>query len=167
MDKILLLSEATLKATTVISDNIDGKYIMPTIVQVQETDLDNITGTVLREKLEQLVSTGAISTNQTYKNLLDKYVVPYMANQVAAALMIPVTYKVSNSGVIQNQDDKKNAVSMTDLTAARTRFENVASAYATKLRDHLCANAHLYPEYKQMKDFQRASDPQICGIVFD
>ena len=38
-NKVLLISEQTLKTYTLIGDNVDGKYILPAIQTAQDIDL--------------------------------------------------------------------------------------------------------------------------------
>lgn len=80
MEKVLLISEATLKKYTLINDNVDGMYILPAIQSAQDVDLDTIIGTALNTKLQELVKTGDIVSEEysAYKLLLDDYITPYM-----------------------------------------------------------------------------------------
>ena len=69
MNKVLLISEKTIKKYTLINDNIDGEYLLPAIQMSQDVDLDTTIGTKLNKKIQDLVLTNEINTeaNVHYK----------------------------------------------------------------------------------------------------
>lgn len=166
MEKVLLISETTLKTYTMINDNIDSKYILPAIQITQDCDLDTIIGPVLNNKLQSLVRDGSITeaVNEHYKKLLDNYITPYLCWQVMSAVQININYKLTNSGTIVNQDERKTSLDYTNARALQSQYEHYAQSYGAKLRDYLCKNASIYPEYKQCENFECAEDGQLCSI---
>ena len=80
MEKVLLISENTLKKYTLINDNVDSKYILPAIQITQDCDLDTLIGPVLNNKIQSLVRENRIAQpeNEHYKKLLDEYITPYL-----------------------------------------------------------------------------------------
>jgi hypothetical protein len=166
MNNILLISEQTLKKYTLINDNMDGVYLLPAIQMAQDIDLDNAIGTKLCNKLKDLVKTGNITkdSNRHYKQLLDEYVTPYLAWQTMTAVQISIDYKMTNSGVIQNEDEKKTHLDYKNATALRNQYQKYANAFLTKLKNHLLNNTNKFPEYMQCVDFQHAEEGQLCSI---
>ena len=77
-NNILLISEQTLKADSLINDNVDNQYILPAITLAQDTGLQPLIGTKLFQKLQKLVNDSEIglAANAIYKTLLDDYVTP-------------------------------------------------------------------------------------------
>ena len=61
MTDILLTSEQFVKDTTSISDNIAGKYLLPSIREAQEVDYRGIVGDALLEKLKADLAAGTLS----------------------------------------------------------------------------------------------------------
>ena len=59
MEEILLSSENFIKSVTNISDNVNGKYILPALREAQEIDLKGIIGSSLLETLKILVADDA------------------------------------------------------------------------------------------------------------
>lgn len=53
---VMLLSEAQLKADTLINNNVDANYIYPSVIQAQDIGLQPIIGTCLYKKLISIVS---------------------------------------------------------------------------------------------------------------
>ena len=69
MAKCFLISEKTLKENSVINNNVDGMYILPAIEFAQDAGLQPLLGTVLYEKLMDLVADGSIVNAPDYKLL--------------------------------------------------------------------------------------------------
>lgn len=166
MKNVLLISETTLKKYTLINDNLDGVYLLPAIQMAQNLDLDNAIGTKLCNKLKALVATGDISlpANSNYKTLLDEYVTPYLAWQTMTAVQVSINYKMTNSGVIKNEDEKKSSIDYATANSLRNQYQKYANAFLTKLKNHLLNNSSKYPEYLQCVDYQHAEDGQLCSI---
>ena len=168
MSKVLLISESTIKKNSLINNNLDGMYLTPTIEIVQQIDLDTLIGPALKDKLCNLVGSGAISSNENayYKELLDDYVTNYMIWAVMAQIQISVNYKMTNSGVIQNQDEKKTPADYATLRALQKQYDNYAAAYATKMKDYIDNNIQHFPEARQCKNYEVAEDVNPSGIFF-
>ena len=60
MAEILLSSEAFVKSVTSVSDNLSGKYILPSLREAQEIGLKGILGDSLLSKLKTLVKIGQL-----------------------------------------------------------------------------------------------------------
>lgn len=164
MTEIFLISEKVIKAYTAINENVDSKLIYTTIRQVQDIDLDSIIGPVLNKKLQEMVRTGEIATNADYKDLLDNWITPYMCAQVTSAIQIYLNYKLVNSGVIQNDDERRSHLDYQANKSLMEQYEKYANAYAQKLKNHLCCNSNKYPEYHQVVEHQGEEEPQLCSI---
>lgn len=165
-NSVLLVSERTLKERTLINDNVDGLYILPAIQLCQDVDLQTVIGPVLVKKLQSLVSDGTIDgpENKDYKDLLDNYVTPYMCWQTMTAIQVNINFKLSNSGVIQNQDDKKYNIDYRSGKELIAQYEKYSNAYAMKLKNFLCANVNKFPEYRKCENFEGEEDPMLCSI---
>ena len=166
MEKVLLISENTLKKYTLINDNVDSKYILPAIQITQDCDLDTLIGPVLNNKIQSLVRDNSIAQpeNEHYKKLLDEYITPYLCWQVMSAVQININYKMTNSGTIINQDERKTSLDYSNARALQSQYEKYANAYATKLRNYLVKNTNLFPEYKKCENYEYSEDAQLCSI---
>lgn len=162
MNKVLLISEETLKTYSLVNDNIDGKYLLPAIQTAQDIDLETLIGQVLLDKLCKLVETGEIVSNGKYRTLLDDYITPYLVWQVMSYLQIGINYKLSNSGVITNDDERKSRLDYKNNQLLQEQYKHYADSYAIKLKDYLCSGD--YPEYYQCVNFTHAEDVELCGI---
>lgn len=164
--KSLLISEQTLKKYTLINDNVDGSYILPAIQIVQDVDLFTLIGKALLNRLTELVDSGEIYNNQPYKLLLDEYITPYMCWQVMSQIQIGLNYKFSNSGVIGQDDDRKNRLDYKNAQLLMEQYKHYADAYANKMKDFLCTHSSDYPEYSRCLDHSTKNDVEPCGIFF-
>lgn len=162
MNKVLLISEETLKTYSLVNDNIDGKYLLPAIQTAQDIDLETLIGKALLDRLCKLVETGEIVSNSKYKTLLDDYITPYLVWQVMSNLQLGINYKLSNSGVITNDDERKSRLDYRNNQLLQEQYKHYADSYAIKLKDYLCNGD--YPEYYQCVNHSHAEDVELCGI---
>ena len=167
MDKVLLISEETLKKQSLLGSNLDGIYLYPSICLAQDLDLTNIIGPALVTKLCELVASGDISAATDYKFLLDQYVTNYLVWSVSANVIPAINYKLQNAGVSVNNDTQRATLDFTNSQTLQRQMSNYADAYATKMRDYLCHNSAKFPEYHKFVNCEGAQEPQRCGIVFD
>lgn len=162
MNKVLLISEETLKTYSLVNDNIDGKYLLPAIQTAQDIDLETLIGKALLDRLCKLVETGEIVNNSKYRTLLDDYITPYLVWQVMSNLQLGINYKLSNSGVITNDDERKSKLDYRNNQLLQEQYKHYADSYAIKLKDYLCSGD--YPEYHQCVNHSHAEDVELCGI---
>lgn len=161
-NKVLLISEETLKTYSLVNDNIDGKYLLPAIQTAQDIDLETLIGKALLDKLCSLVEDGSIVNNTKYRTLLDDYITPYLVWQVMSNLQLGINYKLSNSGVITNDDERKSRLEYKNNQLLQAQYKHYADSYAIKLKDYLCSGD--YPEYHQCVNHSHAEDVELCGI---
>lgn len=165
MDKVLLISEEKIKKYTLVNDNVDGQYLQVAIQSAQEIDLNNLIGPVLYEKIINDIKMDTLTA--PYKLLVDEYITPYLCWQVMSTIQVATNYKLTNSGTIQNNDDKKSAVEYNNGRALCEQFAKYANAYATKMKNFLQCNASTYPEYRQCKNYEWAEDTPLCSIFLE
>lgn len=152
---ILFISEDNIKNETIIGNNTDGAYIRTAIEKAQDIHLYGILGSQLYKKLEQLIADGSIDDeeNAAYKYLLDEYISKYLKYQVVADIIIPVSFKVRNAGLVQNQDGQHYSQAYTnDLQKVSDNYTNSAAEYSLRLTKYIWANRYDYPEYCKCHD---------------
>lgn len=169
MKQVNLISEETLKKYTLINDNMSGMYIAPAIKMVQDIDLETVIGEALVNKLKTLVRDNKINEEKyaSYKLLLNNYVTPYMCYAVMAAVQININYKLTNSGVVSNVDEKKYNIDYTNGKNLQKQYERYSSAFAMKMKNYILNHIELYPEYRKCENYEVEQSPMLCGIYFD
>lgn len=134
---VLLISEDYLKTESFLDDNVSGKYLLTAIKLAQDVELQSIIGTVLLESIQKKVLENQIDgyENKAYKKLLDEYIQPFLLYQVLSEIVIPISYKMSNFGVMQSSDEKDYAVDNKQINLVRTYYRDKANVYKERLQN--------------------------------
>lgn len=165
MNKVFLISEQTIKKYTLVNDNIDGQYLQVAIQAAQEIELNNIIGLALYNRIVNDIANNTLA--DPYKTLVNEYITPYLCWQVMSTIQIATNYKLTNSGTIQNQDERKTATDRNTGRELVEQFQKYANAYATKLKNYLQKNVTIFPEYRQCENFEWAEEPQLSSIYLE
>lgn len=166
MNNVLLISENTIKKYSLINDNLDGKYLLPSIQIAQEVDLVNLIGQKLVDKLCLLVYDGSINEElyADYKLLLDDYITDYLIWQVMVSTQLSVNYKISNSGVYGQDDEHKNRQEYKNAQLLIEQYQRNANAFAKKLKTFIKHNSNKFPEYYNGDCCERPEEIPTYGI---
>lgn len=150
MTEILLTSEAFVKETSNISDNLAGKYLLPAIREAQEINLRGFLGDALLDKLKELVAAGQIKApgNEAYAQLLDQCQY-FLAYQTIAGLPYKISYKLANIGVAKNSDTNVQPCTADELGAVQRYYQGKADYYASRLQRYLLRHREEYPELSE------------------
>lgn len=146
MNKILLISEDTIKTNSFFSDNIFGKYLLPAISEAQEIYLQGIIGECLYKKVLGMVSDGSItaSTNEHYKVLLDNYIQPFLLYQVQTNLVFILNVKADNMGTVISKDEYIQTLSQGNIDLIRSELQIKTDHYAKRMMSFLLDNSRDY-----------------------
>ena len=147
MARVYLISAKTLKANSIINNNVDEMYLLPAIEFAQDAGLQPLLGTKLYNRLMDLVESRQIIQNTAYKALLDEYVTPYLVNKVTADIQLPLAFKLRNQGVVQQTGENTYVPSIKDVQYLVQDYNNKAAFYAERLSDYLIANRSTFTEY--------------------
>lgn len=147
MAEILLSSEAFVKKVTSASDNLSGKYILPSLREAQEIGLKGILGDSLLAKVKGLIKTGDLETeaNGVYKTLVD-HCQYYLAYMTIVEVTNKVSYKVGNFGVTKTQDENLQVASQDEIAKMQYYYQSKADACCLDLQNFLLNNRQDYPE---------------------
>lgn len=145
--KILLTSEAFVKSNSNISDNTSTKFIVPAIRESQDTELREVIGTSLLDKLCDLVKNDEVDDplNAPYKELLGK-VQYFMLYVVLSKLCMLLNFKLDNIGVYSTNDDNAYSVKVEDTFTVQNYYVNQADHYRLLLQQYLLKNRQYFPE---------------------
>ena len=147
MAEIILTSEKFVKSVTSVSDNIAGKYILPSLREAQEQGLKGILGDALLAKLKGLVATKQIDeeSNASYKILLDRCQY-YLAYTAIVEVTNKVSYKIGNFGVAKSSDENLQVASQDEIGKMQYYYQSKADAHCLDLQNFLLQNRSDYPE---------------------
>ena len=147
MAEIILTSEKFVKSVTSVSDNIAGKYILPSLREAQEQGLKGILGDALLAKLKGLVANKEIDleSNVAYKILLDRCQY-YLAYSAIVEVTNKVSYKIGNFGVAKSSDENLQVASQDEIGKMQYYYQSKADAHCLDLQNFLLQNRNDYPE---------------------
>lgn len=150
MEEILLSSEKFIKSISNISDNVSGKYILPSLREAQEIDLKGIIGESLLKKLKDLIAEDVLNeeSNVGYKELVDQCQY-YLAYTVISRLCVITSYKINNAGVNKTSDDNMEVVDQDEIYNIQAFYQKKADYYCYQLQMFILDNKDKYPELKQ------------------
>ena len=168
MAEILLSSEAFVKRVTSASDNLSGKYILPSLREAQEIGLRGIRGDDLLAKLKDFIKDGTLETESggVYKTLVD-HCQYYLAYMTIVEVTNKVSYKVGNFGVTKTQDENLQVASQDEIAKMQYYYQSKADACCLDLQNFLLEHRKDYPELTECACHKIESNlhsAASCGI---
>ena len=147
MAEILLSSEKFIKEVTSVSDNLSGKYILPSLREAQEIGLKGILGDKLLSKIKSLIKEGTLEdeSNAAYKTLVD-HCQYYLAYETITNVVNVVSFKVGNFGVTKTQDENLQVATQDEIAKMQYYYQSKADACCLDLQNFLLENRSDYPE---------------------
>ena len=168
MAEILLSSEAFVKSVTSASDNLSGKYILPSLREAQEIGLRGILGDDLLAKLKDLIKNGTLETESggDYKILVD-HCQYYLAYMTIVEVTNKVSYKIGNFGVTKTSDENLQVASQDEIAKMQYYYQSKADACCLDLQNFLLEHRKDYPELTENSCHKIESNlhsAASCGI---
>ena len=147
MAEFLLTSEAFVKSVSSISDNLAGKYVLPSIREAQEIELKSVLGSCLLNRLKAIGLEDKFNEteNAQYKDLVDRcqYFLAYTA---IVEVTTKVSYKIGNFGVSKSQDENLNVATQDEIAKLQVYYESKADFCKIELQNWLLENREHFPE---------------------
>lgn len=164
---VLLTNENIIKSTTNMFENISGNYLLPSIVQAQDIDLEEIIGTELKNELQRQVFNN--NFKNLYKTLLDDYIQPFLTYSSIVRLIPIVSYKIGNAGVMTTADEKMNPLQSNQIDKIKAEYQNIADVYKNRLQRFLLKNFNEIPELGASTTVDKIKhnlySSATCGVV--
>lgn len=164
MAEILLTSEAFVKSVTNVSDNLAGKYILPSIREAQEQGLKSILGDCLLSKVKHLFNTDSL--DGIYKELVD-HCQYYLAYDAIVEVTNKVSFKIGNFGVAKSTDENLQVASYDEIVKMQYYYQTKVDAYCLELQQWLLQNRESIPELTESQCRKLSSNlhsAASCGI---
>lgn len=164
MAEILLTSEAFVKSVTNVSDNLAGKYILPSIREAQEQGLKSILGDCLLSKVKHLFNTDSLEG--IYKELVD-HCQYYLAYAAIVEVTNKVSFKIGNFGVAKSTDENLQVASYDEIVKMQYYYQTKVDAYCLELQQWLLQNKGEIPELTECHCRKLSSNLQSaasCGV---
>lgn len=164
MAEILLTSEAFVKSVTNVSDNLAGKYILPSIREAQEQGLKSILGDCLLSKVKHLFNTDSLEG--IYKELVD-HCQYYLAYSAIVEVTNKVSFKIGNFGVAKSTDENLQVASYDEIVKMQYYYQTKVDAYCLELQQWLLQNRESIPELTECHCRKLSSNlhsAASCGV---
>lgn len=147
-NNVLLVGEDYIKSNSPISNNLDDKYLLPSIAYMQRSQLEETIGTNLLRKLQELVGESTIDDeeNEHYKILLDDYLQDYLMYLAIADVVVSTSFKISNFGVNRTEDEKVYSASYNEVMQMKSYLLDKANYCRYRLQRYLIANYEQFTE---------------------
>ena len=168
MAEILLSSESFVKSVTSASDNLSGKYILPSLREAQEIGLRGILGDVLLDRIKAIIKAGTLDdeSNAAYKALVD-HCQYYLAYKTITNVVQIVSFKVGNFGVTRTNDENLQVASQDEVSKMQYYYESKADACCLDLQNFILEHRSDYPELSEChcnKIKSNLYSAATCGI---
>jgi hypothetical protein len=155
---VYLLSEDTLRERTVVSANVDTKFINAAIWDVQESQIQELLGTKLYKRLCEGVDLNNLTADE--KTLLDDYVTNVLMFLVLAELPMILGYKFYNKNVLKKTAENAETASMSELVDLINFYKNKAEFYEQRTIRYLCetikADKTKFTQYQESEQDVKA-----------
>ena len=157
---IYLINEDTVRSLSNISDNVQGKFLLPAIREAQEINLQGILGTSLYNKLQSLIDDDTIADeeNSVYRNMLDTYIKYFLVYQTVANLTVITSYKIANASVAASTDENLQTLSLKEVFQLQDYYNDKADFYCKRLQGYLRENSARLPELHKDNMYQMDSN---------
>lgn len=156
-NNVLLVSEDYIKSNSPISNNLDDKYLLPSIAYMQRSNLEETIGSQLLRKLQELVGENTIDDeeNEHYKILLDDYVQDYLMYLAIADVVVSTSFKINNFGVNRTEDEKVYNASYSEVMQMKNYLLEKANYCRYRLQRYLIAN---YANFNELWTWKTIAD---------
>lgn len=167
-NNVIFIGTGDVKNITIVNSNVSDEFVGYAIRDTQNIDLQSIIGTSLMDKLKELVYNkikgleNSISDdeNAAYNDLMEEFVKPYLTHKSVVNVLIPISFKVRNMGVIKTNDTNIQNAEFDEIKYLMKYYEQQAAFYETRLSKFLCTHRDAYPEL-EMDDEAWMSKPLI------
>lgn len=142
---VILLSENAIKDNSIITNNLESKYIQQAVILAQEMCLQPLLGTTLLNEIYAQVQDDDIEDR--IKTLLDDYIQPILLNAAISNIIVNVSMKIKNLGVVNTNDTNVNNFGLKDIQWYKAQYDYNADFFINRCRDYLVQNKEQFPEW--------------------
>lgn len=143
---VILIDPDVIRAETSLDFNTSGSFLLPAIVEAQAIDLEEVIGSCLLSALKQRVSDNEVEDQ--YKVLLEEYIHPFLKYAVLARIVVPITYKMANIGVVTTSDSEVHNISYADVALIKEYYIKERDVFKRRLQRYLCSHRSEFVELR-------------------
>ena len=135
-NKVLFVSERTIKDSSIIEETLDSKILKVSTLEIQELELKPIIGKKLYIEIEdEIVKKSQDNSYEIPEKYLDmlESIKPFIVYGVLTTIIIPLTYKATNKGFAVKNDTNADVQSGRDLQYIMNFYKSKFDAYKNRL----------------------------------
>ena len=144
---ILFISENTLKAESIVQQNVDSQLLTPFVSVAQTLHIEPLLGIPLTEELKNVISSGSSAITGTYETILVGYIQPAMVYYTLYEASPFSSIKWTNKSLSRKSSDNSDPIDLVELQKFRSMILNSAEAYKARLKAYLEQNSRPFPNY--------------------
>ena len=144
-NKVLLISENAIKDDSVITQNLDGKYILSAIKNAQDMCLLPLLGSKLLNEIYAQVQDGSVEDR--IQVLLDDYIHPILLNASISHIIVNTSLKIKNLGTVNTGDTNVTNVNIKDIQWLKQQYDYNVDFYNKRCIEYIKQHIDLYPEW--------------------
>lgn len=170
--KAIFITMSELKRKSIIDGALDTDKIIQFVEVAQDIHIQNLLGTKLYDKLQDLIIAGTIDdvVNVKYKTLLNEYIKPMLIWYSQSNYLPFAAYQISNGGIFKHNSENSTSVTQQEVNALVDKANVFADFYSNRFLDFINFNSGDYPEYNENQDDgmypdKDTSSGNICGWV--
>lgn len=159
----LLISETKVRSFSDINNAVDSDLIRNNIIQAQNYYVQQNIGTLLYQKLMDLVDAGTMNdaANANYKTILEDYIQDYLLYATYYETLESIFIRPRNNGLLTPQGgSESSSVDLTLYNAKRQSIQTKMNYYNERLTEYIIEENSLFPEltasnklYEQNPDY--------------
>lgn len=136
---------------TTVDKNVEPLTLEPSIIVAQDTNIQQIIGYNLYNRLMNLVYSEEINDveNSAYKELLNNHIQPALAQWAVYHALPSIQYHLTNKSILSKTTDNATTTGLPELKYLRENTKNYADFYNQRIREVIINNPTAYPEYFQ------------------
>lgn len=146
-NKVLLVSPTFIRENSMISNNIQDKFLITALTEATDINLREIVGDKMLKKLKALVADNTIHDDENihYKELLDiaRY---YLMYEVIQKVIMISSFKIDNAGLYISTDTNVENPKTADVFSIKNYYKSQSDFYRTILQGFLNENSKYFKE---------------------
>lgn len=141
----LIVSVAFIKESTVVTENVDPKYIRGNIQTAQDLYVETTLGTLLFNDINSKANAGTLASDDLV--LYSKYIKPMMKYYVLSLLAPELNFKLTNKNISTKSSDNAQPVDGETVKQIAQRYRDLGDEYRQRTINYLCENYQLFSLY--------------------
>mgnify|MGYP006403582425 CR=1 FL=1 len=143
METVLLVSEQRMKNWTSLDNNIRIDVITPSILNAQETYIQDSLGSAFFKRLKDGVYNNDLTVDE--EMFLKDFVGPTLMQYALYMLLPNLKYKFVEKGILNGTSEETQSTTLQELQYLRESTMETAQFYDERLREFLRQHPNMFP----------------------